>query len=233
MHTHPYQHTYTTQIMRQLTRIFRFSDHFKLDENVNGNFLRVEIDQISSSDQMETNLWPQSSRIQSMVLQNDGSIILCDGDSVSEIGDNIEVVEILSNGGQPTELQHSEQQSKLMPLQTNSIHQVPSTNDHLQQPTASKSIKKSNVGRKRPLHMQPKQIDQGQRFPCPRCGRDYSQRKNMRRHFRLECGQEPRFPCPICNLRFKRNNQMNSHMITRHGLKDASTYGGPIVYVEA
>lgn len=77
--------------------------------------------------------------------------------------------------------------------------------------------------KKRPLHMQPKQpIHQQQRFKCPRCGKDYSQRKNMRRHYRLECGQEPKYPCPVCNLRFKRHNQMSGHMLTRHGIKDTT-----------
>lgn len=215
-----------------LTRVFfKFSGHFKLDENINGNFLRVEIDQIAPSDQIDANAWSQPSRIQSMVLQDDGSIILCDGDSVSEIGDNIEVVEILSTGTQSsaTPSQQPEPQPKLLPLQSDP---VPSTKAQPQShPPASTTTHKTV--KKRPLHMQPKQVGQAQRFPCPRCGRDYSQRKNMRRHFRLECGQEPRFPCRICNLRFKRNNQMNSHMITRHGLKDASTYGGPVVYVDA
>lgn len=68
--------------------------------------------------------------------------------------------------------------------------------------------------RKRPTHMMPKQ--NLQRFACPQCGKDYSQRKNMRRHLRLECGQEPRYPCPVCNLRFKRHNQMSGHMLARH-----------------
>lgn len=77
--------------------------------------------------------------------------------------------------------------------------------------------------KKRPLHMMPKQLNsQMQRFKCPRCGKDYSQRKNMRRHYRLECGQEPKYPCPVCNLRFKRHNQMSGHMSTRHNIKDAN-----------
>lgn len=68
--------------------------------------------------------------------------------------------------------------------------------------------------RKRPAHMQPQQDTQ--RFPCPRCGRDYSQSKNMRRHYRLECGQTPRFPCDFCHLRFKRNNQLKNHVMIKH-----------------
>lgn len=59
-------------------------------------------------------------------------------------------------------------------------------------------------------------VGEQQRFVCPRCGKDYSQSKNMRRHYRLECGQEPKFPCPYCQLRFKRNNQLRNHIVSRH-----------------
>lgn len=89
-------------------------------------------------------------------------------------------------------------------------------------------VKKDNSSRRnvkrRPLHMMPKQSTPlSQRFACPRCGKDYSQQKNMKRHYRLECGQEPQYPCRVCHLRFKRHNQMNGHMLTRHGIKDDET----------
>lgn len=85
-------------------------------------------------------------------------------------------------------------------------------------------VDKKSMVKKRPLHMQPKQSNShAQRYKCPRCGKDYSQRKNMRRHYRLECGQEPKYPCPVCSLRFKRHNQMSGHMLTRHGIKDVAT----------
>lgn len=87
-------------------------------------------------------------------------------------------------------------------------------------PTPAKPSHSHKSTKKRPLHMLPKQ--DLQRFACPRCGKDYSQRKNMRRHLRLECGQEPKYPCPICNLRFKRHNQMSGHLMARHGIKDNS-----------
>lgn len=79
-----------------------------------------------------------------------------------------------------------------------------------------------NRNKKRPAHMQPQQDTQ--RFPCPRCGRDYSQSKNMRRHFRLECGQEPRYPCNFCQLRFKRNNQLKNHVMIKHCFSNAQSY---------
>lgn len=64
-------------------------------------------------------------------------------------------------------------------------------------------------------------VGEQQRFVCPRCGKDYSQSKNMRRHYRLECGQEPKFPCPYCQLRFKRNNQLRNHIVSRHCVSSA------------
>lgn len=76
--------------------------------------------------------------------------------------------------------------------------------------------------RKRPPHMQPQQDTQ--RYPCPRCGRDYSQSKNMRRHFRLECGIPPRYQCSHCTLRFKRNNQLKNHVIIKHSFSNPQNY---------
>lgn len=209
--------------------IFQFSGPYKLGDGVDESFLGVEIDSMQTGHHIERTTWSQPTRIQSVVLQNDGSIILCDGDSVSEIGDNIEVVEILSTGAHTDAVQPTESQSNGVPFQQ--IQQVPIERVASQ---STQTKKKPPSLKKRPLHMQPKQNGgQIQRFPCPRCGRDYSQRKNMRRHYRLECGQEPRFPCPICNLRFKRNNQMNSHMITRHGIKEATACDVPEVFVDA
>lgn len=76
--------------------------------------------------------------------------------------------------------------------------------------------------KKRPAHMQPQQDTQ--RFPCPRCGRDYSQSKNMRRHYRLECQVEPRYACQLCQLRFKRNNQLKNHVMIKHCFSNAQNY---------
>lgn len=178
--------------------------------------------------------WSQPSRIQSMVVQNDGSIILCDSDNVDEISttgssidnkldssiqfNNIELVEILSPS--PTFYQPASCEVKAQPVAAPPRPKKP--------PTArTRNLKRT------PSHMQPRQA-QTQRFACPRCGRDYSQRKNMRRHFLLECGQEPRYTCPVCQAKFKRNNQMNNHLSLRHGVKDP--YNSDLVakvYVEA
>lgn len=53
-------------------------------------------------------------------------------------------------------------------------------------------------------------------FACPNCGLVYSLKRNLQRHLRLECGQEPRYPCPVCAFRSKRRNNLRSHMLNRH-----------------
>lgn len=69
--------------------------------------------------------------------------------------------------------------------------------------------------RKIPPHMRPRTKSET-RFECPKCGKEYSLAKNMRRHARLECNQEPKFSCPHCPLRCKRNNQLQRHILARH-----------------
>lgn len=69
--------------------------------------------------------------------------------------------------------------------------------------------------RRIPAHMQPR-INHTERHNCPNCNSSYSQRKNLQRHLKLECGQEPKFACPFCTLRCKRNNQMQHHIATKH-----------------
>ncbi|XP_035792260.1 zinc finger protein 480-like isoform X2 [Anopheles albimanus] len=54
------------------------------------------------------------------------------------------------------------------------------------------------------------------RYTCPKCGKLYSQSRNLRRHCRLECGQEPAYICEICCKRFKRNNQLQRHIRLLH-----------------
>lgn len=54
------------------------------------------------------------------------------------------------------------------------------------------------------------------RHICLKCGKAYSQSRNLRRHCRLECGQEPAYICEICSKRFKRNNQLQRHIRLLH-----------------
>lgn len=79
---------------------------------------------------------------------------------------------------------------------------------HVDKPTLPKV-------RRVPPHMQPK-TPTAERFNCPNCSSNYSQLKNLQRHLRLECGQEPKYPCPYCNLKCKRNNQLQHHIASKH-----------------
>ncbi|KAJ4427486.1 hypothetical protein ANN_25134 [Periplaneta americana] len=38
------------------------------------------------------------------------------------------------------------------------------------------------------------------KFVCAKCGKMYSQKRNLTTHMRLECGMEPQFVCPRCKL---------------------------------
>lgn len=162
--------------------------------------------------------WHHSAQIQNMLVTNDGSIVLCNDDTtvmnnsktLPQPTYNIEVVEIMqSNFGSTSGTNEIVKQDQLIGTQQFSVG----------------FNVKEKINKKRPAHMQPK-ASETNRYACPRCGKDYSQSKNMRRHYRLECGQEPRFPCPFCKLRYKRNNQLKNHLITRHCLKvkDGNVY---------
>lgn len=69
--------------------------------------------------------------------------------------------------------------------------------------------------RKIPLHMRPRTKSETS-FGCPKCGKAYSLAKNMRRHARLECFQEPKYACSYCPLKCKRNNQLQRHILAKH-----------------
>lgn len=58
--------------------------------------------------------------------------------------------------------------------------------------------------------------DSRRRYPCPQCGTRFTLVKNMKRHFRYECGKEPQFQCSFCAVKFKRNNQLQGHILKKH-----------------
>lgn len=196
----------------------------------------MKIDSITTGQIDSSPSWSQPARIQSMVVQNDGSIILCDSDNVDEITTTTTATSIDNKLDSPN---YNIEFVEILSPQPNFIHptncdvKAQSTlNSQNDQNKKIQTVRTRNIKRT-PAHMQPRQ-NQTQRFACPRCGRDYSQRKNMRRHYLLECGQEPRYTCPVCQAKFKRNNQMNNHLSIRHGVKDSSKTNNLIddVYVE-
>ncbi|XP_069702171.1 longitudinals lacking protein, isoforms H/M/V-like isoform X25 [Periplaneta americana] len=50
------------------------------------------------------------------------------------------------------------------------------------------------------------------KFVCAKCGKMYSQKRNLTTHMRLECGMEPQFVCPRCSKRFTRVTSLRRHM---------------------
>ncbi|KAJ4427513.1 hypothetical protein ANN_25161 [Periplaneta americana] len=49
-------------------------------------------------------------------------------------------------------------------------------------------------------------------FVCPRCCKVYQLYHSLRRHMRVECGQEPRHACPNCGRRFKHRFNLTVHI---------------------
>ncbi|XP_019888428.1 zinc finger X-chromosomal protein-like [Ooceraea biroi] len=59
-------------------------------------------------------------------------------------------------------------------------------------------------------------FDENKPFRCPKCGRGFTVKGNLTRHFRYECGQAPRFKCPYCEFRSKQTSNVKSHIRSRH-----------------
>jgi len=58
----------------------------------------------------------------------------------------------------------------------------------------------------------PAEGEEPQLYPCPRCKKVYRWMISLRRHIRLECGQEPKHPCLYCGRRFKHKHHLIGHM---------------------
>lgn len=130
-------------------------------------------------------------------IENDQKIILYhDGDITAAYPEQTTILTTETPSTAPTHFRRTRQYQAIQPMKPNTT----TNND-------KKDLSYNNYDRGVP------------RYGCPRCGRDYSQLKNMKRHFRLECGREPQYPCPFCKMRFKRNNQLRNHMIARHFVK--------------
>lgn len=56
------------------------------------------------------------------------------------------------------------------------------------------------------------------KFPCPRenCVSSYTEQKNLARHLKYECGQDPRFQCPYCKYCSKQTSTIFQHIRRWH-----------------
>ncbi|XP_060571890.1 zinc finger protein 721-like [Ruditapes philippinarum] len=52
-------------------------------------------------------------------------------------------------------------------------------------------------------------------FDCDICGRRFSQKGNMKKHYLIHTGEKP-YKCDHCPMRFRRTDHLQSHMTTRH-----------------
>lgn len=53
-------------------------------------------------------------------------------------------------------------------------------------------------------------------FECPRCGKVYRWKGNLKQHLNVECGKDPQLQCPYCPHRCKHKSSMNRHMKHLH-----------------
>ncbi|PSN29351.1 hypothetical protein C0J52_26517 [Blattella germanica] len=54
------------------------------------------------------------------------------------------------------------------------------------------------------------------KFPCSRCGREYTRRDTLLRHEKYECGSDQVFNCPFCPSRSKYKRNIDSHIAAKH-----------------
>lgn len=53
-------------------------------------------------------------------------------------------------------------------------------------------------------------------YYCPKCGRGFTLKSNLKRHYTYECGFGPRYKCPYCDLKSKQTSQVYSHIRNKH-----------------
>lgn len=51
---------------------------------------------------------------------------------------------------------------------------------------------------------------------CPRCGKTYKHDRNLYRHMKVECGQQPRYYCRYCPYRSKHKSDTYKHVVRIH-----------------
>ncbi|KAK2584905.1 hypothetical protein KPH14_002501 [Odynerus spinipes] len=49
-------------------------------------------------------------------------------------------------------------------------------------------------------------------YKCPNCDRFYMRTSCLKRHLRVECGQQPQYQCRICQGWFKYKHNLSAHM---------------------
>lgn len=65
-----------------------------------------------------------------------------------------------------------------------------------------------------------------QQYKCEKCARSYSQKKNLNRHKKYECGGIRMFVCQFCFNRFKYKDYLRRHIDRMHLKTDANISDG-------
>ncbi|KAI4484079.1 hypothetical protein M0804_007535 [Polistes exclamans] len=69
------------------------------------------------------------------------------------------------------------------------------------------------IGNQRTSNYQTYRLGRGQSsYKCPNCDRFYMRISCLKRHLRVECGQEPQYQCQICQGWFKYKHNLSAHM---------------------
>lgn len=69
------------------------------------------------------------------------------------------------------------------------------------------------------LHDDVVHVERRKLYCCPQCQKSYTQKRNMIRHLRYECGVEPKFQCQYCSFKAKQKANLKSHIWFKHSEK--------------
>ncbi|XP_036145490.1 zinc finger X-chromosomal protein-like [Monomorium pharaonis] len=73
-----------------------------------------------------------------------------------------------------------------------------------------------NTTKQQQQQQQQQRNEENRRYRCPKCGNGYKYTRDMQKHMRFQCGQEPKFQCPYCRRRSKVSSNMYTHVRNKH-----------------